>query len=198
MLQQSSSKFLSNVPPVRNVGHCGASWVIAPVTALEHCRNSTRNDNTVLSVQHVLNCAPGNQCDGGDVPYALNFMKTNFIATESAYPYTAESGTCAPPSQRSGAKVNQWEPVRPIYSVDAIKAEIDSGRAVITSVATDPFVFQLYSGGILNSAHCGTSLDNALVIVGYGYDSSTRLNYWTLQHSWGYMVGARMVASAWP
>ena len=45
--------------------------------------------------------------------------------------------------------------------------------------------FQSYSTGVLTSAaKCGTTLDHAVEIVGYGTDS-TGTAYWNVRNSWG-------------
>lgn len=41
-----------------------------------------------------------------------------------------------------------------------------------------------YSGGIIKSTTCGTYLDHAVLVIGYGTDS-TGVNYWLLKNSWG-------------
>ena len=47
---------------------------------------------------------------------------------------------------------------------------------------------QTYSSGILDksSAQCPVSgINHAVLIVGYGYDSRSNLNYWIVKNSWG-------------
>jgi len=41
----------------------------------------------------------------------------------------------------------------------------------------------LYTGGVLNSARCGTNLDHAVGGVGYGVEDQQE--YWIVRNSWG-------------
>jgi len=43
--------------------------------------------------------------------------------------------------------------------------------------------FSAYASGIYNDAHCGTQLDHAVMVVGWGVDSG--VEYWTVRNSWG-------------
>jgi C1A family cysteine protease len=43
--------------------------------------------------------------------------------------------------------------------------------------------FQMYSGGILDSSKCGTSLDHAVAAVGYGTENG--VEYYIVRNSWG-------------
>jgi len=58
-------------------------------------------------------------------------------------------------------------------------------KPVSVAIEADTYYFQSYSGGILsNAAACGTNLDHAVVIVGYGTDSAG-VPYWIVRNSWG-------------
>jgi C1A family cysteine protease len=58
------------------------------------------------------------------------------------------------------------------------------------SIEADRAVFQSYSSGIFNSATCGTTLDHAVMIVGWG-TSAAGTEYWTMRNSWGTTWGER-------
>ena len=44
--------------------------------------------------------------------------------------------------------------------------------------------FMLYTGGVLSSETCGTSLDHGVLVVGYGTDKKTKEEYWIVKNSW--------------
>lgn len=49
---------------------------------------------------------------------------------------------------------------------------------------TDPD-FLYYGGGIFNPETCCSTLNHAILIVGYGTDTDSGQDYWIAQNSWG-------------
>lgn len=52
------------------------------------------------------------------------------------------------------------------------------------SIEADKFSFQMYTSGVFDNANCGTELDHATLVVGYG-TSLTGKEYWIMKNSWG-------------
>ncbi len=71
----------------------------------------------------------------------------------------------------------------------ALKTAI-AQTTVSVAIDASSFVFQFYSGGILNSNQCGTDLNHAVVAVGYGVDS-VKGEYYIVKNSWGTSWGNR-------
>ena len=71
------------------------------------------------------------------------------------------------------------------------------------AIEADQAVFQQYTGGVITSSACGTTIDHAVLAVGYGTDP-TYGAYWLVQNSWGTSWGDQgyvkigMSASGWP
>jgi len=100
------------------------------------------------------------------------------LIKESDYPYTAQDGTCAYGSTpHTTDKVSTFDFVEE-NSATATMSALDAAPVTV-SIEADSFGFQLYSSGIFNSESCGTSLDHAVALVGYGS------NYFILRNSWG-------------
>jgi C1A family cysteine protease len=68
--------------------------------------------------------------------------------------------------------------------VASMKAAV-AQQPVSVSVDAAHKEWQYYSSGILNSTHCGTMLDHAVLVVGYGTDAATAQDYWIVKNSWG-------------
>merc|ERR1712072_1675659 len=64
----------------------------------------------------------------------------------------------------------------------ALRAAV-SKQPVSVAIEADKSAFQLYSGGVLDNAACGSSLDHGVLIVGYGTDGGK--DYWTVKNSGG-------------
>jgi hypothetical protein len=141
-----------------------------------------------LSEQQIVSCStlsqggPNRGVQGGQIAPTFKWIgKVGGLCTEQAYPYTSgttkETGTC----QTTCSKVAGTAP----SSVVNVKANSDSDMmsAIATTVVSiavqgDQSSFQLYKSGVFTGS-CGTKLDHAVNLIGYGSD------YYILRNSWG-------------
>jgi len=56
-------------------------------------------------------------------------------------------------------------------------------QPISVSIEADKAVFQLYTSGVFDSSACGTNLDHAVALVGYGTQAGQ--DYFILRNSWG-------------
>jgi len=129
-----------------------------------------------------------NSCEGGLMDDAFQFVLDNKgICSEASYPYVAKDEackkTCSSVSTISGFKDVPSDPTN-YNNETALMAAVMMGPVSIAIEADQP-VFQLYTGGVITSAACGTALDHGVLIVGFGTDTSTNVDYWLVKNSWG-------------
>ena len=111
----------------------------------------------------------------------MQYVQQNGQTLEQNYTYTARDGTCRASQYTSSAGVTKVNNVA-TKSQNALLAAIAVGPVSVT-VEADQAVFQRYTGGILNSRQCGTSLDHAITAVGYGVQDG--VTYYIVRNSWG-------------
>ena len=146
-----------------------------------------KNGGTVFpnySEQQIIDCSGGYGnmgCSGGLMTNSFNYLKSYKLQTETSYPYTATKGSC---------RYNANSGVLNTKGFVGVKA--NSPAAHMNAVAQFPIsvavqstssAFQFYKSGIITSTGCGTSLDHAVIMVGYGTENG--VDYWRVRNSWG-------------
>ena len=136
-----------------------------------------------LSEQELVDCAGlkyGSMgCSGGQMEGAFKFIIENGQCAASSYPYTAKDGSCH--SCTAVAHASSCYDVKPNDQL-SLKAAV-AKQPVAVAIEADTKYFQSYSGGILTSSSCGTSLDHGVLTVGYGEENGQK--YWLVKNSWG-------------
>jgi C1A family cysteine protease len=176
------------VTPVKNQGQCGSCWAFSSTGALEgsHCIVSGGNLLS-FSEQQLVDCAGlryGNfGCNGGLQQYAFNYYEKFYAMSEDAYPYAGVDQPCAyDANNTTGVNVASWAWVTPYVATD-IQAAVYT-QPLSISIEADKLCFQFYKTGVLNNTNCGTTLDHAVLMVGYGTDATSG-PYWLVKNSWG-------------
>ena len=73
-------------------------------------------------------------------------------------------------------------------SVSQLMAAV-AQQPVSIAIEADKRVFQSYTSGVLDSTSCGTNLDHGVLLVGYGTDEASGLDYWLVKNSWNTVWG---------
>jgi len=177
------------VTPVKDQGQCGSCWAFSTTGSTESITFIKKQTLPSLSEQQLVDCsgAEGNQgCNGGLMDYGFQYIIDNKgITSESAYPYTAQDGTCQT-NKPVAATITGYSDV-PANSEDALVNAIVN-QPISVAVEADQNSFQFYSGGVMTAA-CGTALDHGVLAVGYGTDASAG-DYYTVKNSWGASWGS--------
>jgi len=103
--------------------------------------------------------------------------------TEEAYPYVGKKffKKCKYEEGQGVGKVADYTDV-PSKQTDQLQAALAKGP-VSVAVEADKSAFQMYSGGVLDTAACGQKLDHGVLAVGYGTENGT--DYILVKNSWG-------------
>jgi C1A family cysteine protease len=171
------------VNPVKNQGGCGSCWTFSTMAIMESTHKIKSGKLLSFSEQQLVDCVTTSHgCSGGNVGGALNYLMTNAAMSEASYPYTAKDGTCKYSStNNTGVKSTSWTHIT-ARDTNAMKTALAKSPFSI-AIEADQRVFQSYKSGIFNATDCGTTLDHATAVVGWG--TSNGVEYWLMRNSWG-------------
>ena len=161
------------VTPVINQGQIGSPVDITIAGSVESAWFIAGHPLVALSYQELFDCSSQQV-----VEQCYQFIVAHGLTSLANYP----SG-----SQRTCNQAKVAQPVAKISSYAAVTP--NSPTALETAIAYGPTVtlvdassFQLYTGGTITSG-CGTSLNHAVLAVGYNLAPS--VPYYTVKNSWG-------------
>ena len=118
----------------------------------------------------------------------FDYYKTSKAMTEDSYPYTGSKDSCkysAPNGVVQTTGYQYADSNGPVSMLEALKVQ-----PLTIGIAASSEEFNYYSSGILSSKKCGTWLDHAVILIGYGQDSKGTL-YWIIKNSWGTSWGEK-------
>lgn len=175
---------------VKNQNACGACWAF---TAAESAESSVAMNTGIvesLSVQQLIDCDVNwdKGCIGGNPVSAYPYIMRHGLAAETSYPYRQKQGTCYDNRVRAVSGITGFRRLRPFDEENMAFALYKTPIAV--GLAGTARSFLMYRGGIYNHDDCGTDLNHAALLVGYGTTYRGE-HYWVLKNSWGPFWGER-------
>jgi C1A family cysteine protease len=112
---------------------------------------------------------------------SFKYLQQNQIVSRSSYPYTAVQGSCKVDGKSGILKVKSYKSI-PSGDVDGHMAALQN-QPLAVAIASSSSTFMQYREGIISSSACGTSLNHAVNLVGYGSEKGK--DFWILRNSWG-------------
>jgi len=188
------------VTAVKDQGSCGSCWSFATTGTFEgqECIAGNQDCSTWAgaSEQNLVDCSVKSDtdlgpyydmgCNGGWIDNGLYYIQINGgIDSEESYPYTSgngRTGACAYDSANSVGREKDCGYPKKGDENQLTQAIADIGPVGVAINASGSG-FQLYSGGVYTNSRCGTSVNHAVLAVGYGADNGD--DYFLVKNSWG-------------
>lgn len=170
------------VTGVKNQGACGSCWSFSATGAIEG--HHFINNKTLLSFseQQLMDCDTGRNvgCSGGFPYLAMEYAAEYGLELESGYPYVAREGSCKYNKSEATKANTGYSFLTPHDSTILKTALVSSPVSILVEANQD--IFQFYKSGVISTG-CGTSLDHAVLTVGYETVSGTEA--FIVKNSWG-------------
>ena len=173
------------VTNVKDQGHCGGCWAFSTTGSVEGVVAINTGNLFNVSEQQLIDCSTqeGNHgCGGGIMEKGFQYIiDNNGICSEEDYPYQATDGIC-----QDCEPIIQIEKYGDIYprNENILKRAV-AQQPVSIAIQANLTSFRFYSKGVYSDPNCGTQLDHGVLLVGYGTDEDSGLDYWLMKNSWG-------------
>ena len=172
------------VTDVKNQGRCGSCWAFSSTGSIEGVVSIKTGTLFNISEQQLMDCSHSygnNGCEGGAMDNAFKYVIDNGICTEQDYPYEGTDDICQ--QCKSVVSINDYMDIR--SNNERILKRAVAQQPVSVAIQANITSFQLYLSGVYSDPNCGTKLDHGVLIVGYGHDDDSNLDYWIVKNSWG-------------
>ena len=169
---------------VKNQGRCGSCWSFSATGSIEAIHAIKTGKLLNISEQNLVDCSVdyGNKgCQGGSMDAAFKYVIDNGLCSEKSYPYTGVEGNCMDCDPI--INISSYRDIIPNH--EEILKLIVHQQPVSVAIQANLRSFQLYSSGVYSDPSCGTKLDHGVLIVGYGHDPFSEMDYWIVKNSWG-------------
>jgi len=186
------------VSPVKNQGGCGSCWAFSATETIESNVAIATGTLPILSPQELVDCVQNPKhcggtggCEGATQPLGFEYVEGNGMASSKAYPYTGADGKCSMTASEEVAGIKDYVRL-PTNNYTALMHAVNVIGPIAISVDASKWSFYssgVYDGGMFKK--CGTTIDHAVQLVGYGTDDQSGQDYWLVRNSWGESWGEK-------
>ena len=176
------------VTHVKNQLECGSCWAFSTTGSIEgalaiHNHNIFNHKIYNLSEQQLVDCSRENKgCQGGIMDKAYEYVINNGICSEESYPYIGINQICRSTNCRKIGKITNYSDV--VTNNEIILKRAVAQQPVSVAIQANLTTFRFYKGGVYTDHQCGNELDHGVLIIGYGNDKQSGLDYWLVKNSW--------------
>jgi len=172
------------VTGVKDQGQCGSCWTFSATGSMEGQHKNKTGELVSLSEQNLVDCVHPytDGCEGGQMDDAFDYVISNGINSESAYPYHARDGSCKFDENAVVATMTAKHDIR--MSEAALQKAVSDVGPISIGIDASHSSFQFYNSGVYDPSVCSSyQLDHGVLAVGYGTYEGT--DYWMVKNSWG-------------
>lgn len=149
--------------------------------------NPTLNPQVYVScTANPSHCGGRGGCTGGTQDLLFEYAMEHGFYTEESVPYISGNGTepACPRLDQGAGPLGAIKGYVDVASNDA-EAHMIALQAQPLAISLDASDFHAYHSGVMEFADCGSDLNHAVLLVGYGTDEETGQDYWIVRNSWG-------------
>ncbi|CAJ1372663.1 unnamed protein product [Effrenium voratum] len=177
-------------------GACGSCWAVAATGALEmRAEIAHKKAPSMLSYKELLDCVPNPHhcggdggCSGATGELAFQYVAQHGLSARKSYHGDVEATESCRPDMRSAVvKANSFVRL-PINKLQPLMMAIQEGPVVV-SVDGEPW--SNYESGVFDGCKRDSTVNHAVLLVGYGRDAQVGKDYWLVRNSWGSWWGEK-------
>jgi Papain family cysteine protease/Cathepsin propeptide inhibitor domain (I29) len=156
------------------------SWAASIVSSIESIYSIYQSKKISLSVDQLPYCMNENS-----VPKSGNFT--------GAYNYVMDYGLMLSDGSRNKLDSCNYDPEQDFFTIRGYKFlpyndnhQLVLGvsrQPIVAAIQADQLILQFYSEGIIEAAHCGELVNQAILITGFGHDINGN-DYWIAKNYW--------------
>ncbi|XP_037049116.1 digestive cysteine proteinase 1-like [Bradysia coprophila] len=181
------------VTPVKDQKECQSCWAFAAVGALEGYFFGKTGKLISFSEQQLVDCSRKNDknhgCDKSFTDKAFLHTIQHGIVSDSEYPYVGREHDChateGPFKITNIVKIDDGDE-------EQLNEAVKNVGPVAVGIDASSETFMHYHDGVYYNEECGSeedSINHSILVIGYGYDEKTQMDYWLIKNSFGAIWG---------